>query len=213
MNLFYKNPAISFLVLLLLNFLLIYITERYILTVDFYESSGDIFSGIPGKDTSVYQALQKWIYFSSAVYLILKLGTISLIIYTALQFNSREVTFRNVLKITILAEYLFLVPAAIKIVTFHYTFEHATLLDWHKYYILSAISLFNNVPADWAYALQSFNAIEIGYWFLLGYGIHKITMLSFDQSLRVVITSYVPALVIWIVTVSFFTLVMFPTTG
>lgn len=199
--------------LLLMSFLLIYVTDHYILTAGFYENNGNLLSGIPEQDISIYQALQKWVYISSAVYLLMKVGVIALIIHTALFLHNEEVSFRSVLKITILAEFIFLIPAAIKIVTFHYTFEHGTLLDWHRYYIFSALSLFNNVPADWFYALQSFNLFEVTYWFLLALGISKISNLNYDQSLKLVVLSYVPGLLIWIAAITFFTLLMFPVTG
>ncbi|MFC0513125.1 hypothetical protein ACFFGT_02900 [Mucilaginibacter angelicae] len=213
MKLLYKYGMLSLTLLLLLTFLLIYLTDHYILTAGFYENNGDPLSGIPGQDLSIYQALQKWVYFSSVVYLLMKISVIALIIHTALFMHNEEVSFRSVLKITILAEFIFLIPAAIKILSFHYTFEHGNLLDWHRYYILSALSLFNNAPADWFYALQTFNLFEVAYWFLLALGISKISELNYDESLKLVALSYIPGLLVWIAAVTFFSLILFPATG
>lgn len=209
----FKNGALALSLLLMLTFLLIYITAHHILTVGFYENSGDPLSGIPGQDISVYETLQKWIYISSAIYLLVKLGVITLILHTALYLNNQDVSIDKIFRVTVLAEFIFLIPATVKIISFPYTFPQGTLLDWHKYYILSLLSLFENTPADWYYALQTFNLFEIGYWFLLAYGISKISTLNYDRSLRIVTIGYVPALVIWVAAVSFFTLVMFPSTG
>jgi hypothetical protein len=213
MKLLFKHGILSFALLLLLTFLLIYLTDHYILTVEFYKNNGNALSGIPEQDLSIYQALQKWVYVSSAVYLLMKLCVITLIIHTALYLQNEDVSFRSVLKITILAEFVFLIPAAIKIFCFYYTFEHVNLLDWHRYYVFSALSLFSDVPADWFYALQCFNVFEVAYWFLLALGISRISRLNYDQSLRLVVFSYVPGLLIWIAAVTFFTLIMFPATG
>lgn len=208
-----KNGKFSFAVLLSLTFGLIFITERNILTVGFYQAGGDVLAGVPGREVTVYANLQKWIYFSSALYLLLKLGTITLILHTALYLHNQQVSLREIFSVSVLAEFIFLVPAVIKIFTFNYTFPHGNLLDWHRYYILSLLSLFDNVPADWYYALQTANVFELAYWFLLAFGISKITTLNFDRSLRIVLCSYIPALFIWVAVVTFFTLMMFPSTG
>ncbi|MDB5114928.1 MAG: hypothetical protein JWQ79_420 [Mucilaginibacter sp.] len=213
MKLLLKNGWLSLALLLSLTTLLIYLTGHYILTLGFYVSNGDPLSGIPGQDERVYEMMQKWIYLSSVLYLLLKVGVISLILHTALYLQDKDISIHKIFKVTILAEYIFLIPAAIKILTFHYTFPTGTLLEWHKYYIFSAISIFNEAPVDWSYALQTLNAFEIGYWFLLAYGVSRITDLNFDRSLHIVVTSYVPALIVWIAVITFFTLVVFPTTG
>ena len=213
MKFLYRHGKLSLILLLSLSFTLIYITNHCILTLEFYQNNGNALSGIPGQDARVYEALQKWVYLTSAIWLMLRLGVIALILHTALYLHDHQLSFNSIFKITVLAEFLFLIPAAIKVISFNYTFEHGTLLDWHKYYILSALSLFNDVPADWFYALKSFNLFEFGYWFLLALGISKITKLGFDHSLRIVLISYVPGLLIWIAVVTFFTLMMFPATG
>jgi hypothetical protein len=150
--------------------------------------------------------------FSFAVLLSLTFLLI-FIIHTALYLNDQQVSTTKIFKVVVLAEFIFLLPAVIKIVTFNYTFPHGNLLDWHRYYILSLLSFFDNVPADWYYALQTANLFEVVYWFLLAFGICKITSLNFDGSLRLVLSSYLPALFIWIAAVTFFTLMMFPSTG
>jgi hypothetical protein len=213
MKYLYQHGKLSMALLLAFTFLLIYLTDHYVLTVGFYQSNGDALSGIPEQDSNVYDALQKWVYFSSAAYLLLKLGLITLIIHTALYLQNEDVQFISIFKIVTLAEFIFLIPAALKLLSFNYTFEHATLLDWHRYYVLSALSLFNDVPADWYYALQSLNLFEVAYWFLLALGISRITNLSFDNALKTIVLSYVPALLIWVVSVTFCTLLMFPSTG
>jgi hypothetical protein len=213
MNKLLKNSSFTFVLLLSSTLFLIFLSGHYILTEEFYENNGEPLSGMPGDDIGVYGIMQKWIYLSSAVYLMLKLGFITLILHSALYLQNKDVSINRILNITILAEFIFLIPAAAKIITFHYTYPSGTLLDWHHYYILSAISLFKNVPADWSYALQTLNLFEIAYWFGLAYGIHQLTDMDFDWSLRAVIMSYVTGLIIWVAAVTFFSLVLFPTTG
>ena len=213
MKFLYKYSIPELALLLFLTFLLIYLTGHYVLTIEFYENNGDPLAGIEGQGRNVYETLQKWVYFTSAIYLLVKLGVIALILHSALDLHNEKVPFNSVLKITTLAEFIFLIPAAIKIFSFHYTFVHGNLLDWQRYYVFSALSLFKEPSAAWLYALQSFNLFEIIYWFLIALGISGISELNYDQSLKLVLISYVPGLLIWITAVTFFTLMMFPATG
>jgi len=208
-----KSALLSLLAYMALTFFLIYITDHYILTINFYESSGDLVSAIPDQEQKVYESLQQWIYISSAVYLVIKFCLISLTLYTGLYLFDRPVAFSKIFQVTVLAEFIFFIPAIFKIFWFHFMLPNGTLIDWHKFYFLSALSLFNNVAADWSYALQTLNIFEVGYWFLLAYGIFKTSNLTYDQSLKIVICSYVPTLLIWVASVTFFTLLMFSGTA
>lgn len=213
MKMLLKSNLFGLGVLLGLSFILIYITDKYILSLDFYNNSGDIFSGLPNQEAAVYDALQKWIYFSDAIYTIFKILVITLILHTALYLSDELIPFGRILNIVIYAEYVFLIPAAIKIPWFLSHYPNGNIMDWHRTYILSAISIFNNAAPDWYYPLQTFNVFEIIYWFLLAYGLSRVSRLDFGSSLEKVLISYVPALVIWVAAISFCTLAMFPNNG
>jgi hypothetical protein len=109
-----------------------------------------------------------------------------------------------------MAEFIFFIPAIIKIIWFPGYHPGSTLTEWHRFYALSALSLCPGAPADYSYALQTLNLFEVGYWFLLGYGVSKATSLNYDLSLRLVVVSYLPLLFIWIALVTFSTLMLFP---
>lgn len=208
-----KTALISLIALVALTLLLIYVTDRYILTLDFYDNSGDPVAAISSQEKHVFENLQQWIYYSSAVYLTFKIAFIALILYTALYMTGHPVRFVGVFQVAVYAEAIFFIPATAKIIFFHLYYPQGTLTDWHKFYILSALTLFDTAPADWFYALQTLNVFEIAYWFALAYGIFRLTRMSFDRSLQIVLFSYVPALLIWIAAITFFTLTMFPNSG
>jgi len=205
-----KSNFFSLGILLGLSLVLVSVTNHYILTLDFFGNSGEYLSGTPDRERDVYEALQKYIYLSTVLYTTVKVLFIALIIYTALFLADHQIKFSGALNIVILSEYIFLLAAVIKIIWFKLEYPAGTLADWHKVYVFSALSVAGNVPADWYYPLQTLNLFEITYWFLLAYGIHKATSLSYDQSLRVVIFSYVPALFIWMATIAFCTVMVFP---
>lgn len=193
-----------------LSFAIISVTNHYILTINFFDNSGEFLAGNPSQESEVYRDLQKYIYLSTLIYTLFKVSMIALILYTALYLAEHQIEFVSAFNIAITAEFIFLVPAVIKIFWFRYEYPAGTLSEWHKVYILSALSLFDNVSADWYFPLQTLNLFEIAYWFLLAYGIHKITPLNFDSSLRVVVFSYLPALFIWIVFIAYCTVMIFP---
>ncbi|MGY3212450.1 hypothetical protein [Mucilaginibacter sp. HD30] len=213
MKILLKNGMIHLALLLVFTFLLIRIAGEIVLTAEFYANSGDPLSGIPGQGAGVLELMQKWIYLTSAVYLLIKLGLITLILHTALYLNNQNVSLNSVFKITVVAEYIFLIPAAIKLGTFSYTHPDGNLLDWHQYYVLAAITLFKEVPAGWYYALQTLNAFEVIYWFLLAFGVMRISSLNYDAALRMIFVSYVPSLLLWVAVVTFVCLLMFPSMG
>jgi hypothetical protein len=208
-----KSNLFGLVILFGITFFLICITNRYILTINFYENSGDPVSGIPDQESRVYGNLQKWIYLSSAVYLLIKLLLISLVLYTALYLSDHYVNFEKIFNVTIWAESIFFIPAIIKIYWFHFHYPGGTLADWHKFYVLSALSLFDYGPADYYYALQTINVFEFCYWFILAYGISKISGLGYDRSLRLILYGYLPALFIWISVVTFCSVMIFPGTA
>ncbi|MGP2550135.1 hypothetical protein [Mucilaginibacter rubeus] len=213
MNSIAKSNIFYFSALLALTYVLIALTNYYILTPEFYQKSGSALSGIPGGEINVYENMKKWIYFSEAIYLLVKLFTIALIFYTALFLSGKTVSLAAIFKVTLLSEYIFLVPALIKIIWFHFYYPEPTLADWHKTYVLSALSMFDTVPGDWYYVLQTLNVFEVTYWFILGFGISSITGLSYDASLKIVVSSYLPALFIWVCLVTFVSLMFFPGTA
>lgn len=193
-----------------LSLLLVSITSHSILTIKFFENSNEYLSGIPGQETGIYNSLQKYLYLSNILYGIFKLILIALIINMGLYLSNVNVAFGKTFLITVLCEFIFLVPAIIKIFWFKHYYPNGTLTDWHRVYILSALSLVDKVPVDWYYPLQTLNVFEVIYWFLLAFGIKKISKLNFDQSLRIVVLSYLPALFVWIAFISFCTVILSP---
>jgi hypothetical protein len=210
MNSVLKSNLFCLAALIGITFIIISATNRYILTVNFYNVSGSYLAGNPEQESAVFESLQKWIYLSTAGYLVTKLFIISLILYTALYFVDQQVGFNRIFNVVTLSEFIFLLPAIIKILWFHCEYPSGTLAQWQNMHILSAMSLFGTVSPDWYYPLQTFNLFEIAYWFLLSFGLSKITTMDYDQSLRIVLFSYVPVLFIWICVVVFCTLMILP---
>jgi len=209
---FIRNLLLVF-ILTAATCLLIWLTGRYILTVNFYATGGQPVSEDPEQAAAVMTSIRQWVYLFSALYVLVKLLAITGLLSTALYLNNCRVAFGKVFTVVAASEYIFLVPAALKICLFRHVFPKGSLDDWHRFYVLSVLSLARNVPADWIYPLQALNVFEVMYWFILAFGLYKIAGMTYDRSLRLVVTAYVPALVIWIVAAVFSSLLLFPQTG
>jgi len=212
----YTSFVTIFAVFLLLTgatLFLVYLTDRYILTFNFYAISAGDSSVFGDGGIAVYKNIEQAVYLFSGGYLLLKILAITTILSTALYLGNARLPFEKVFITVTAAEYVFLIPAAIKIYWFYHYYPQGDLAAWHRFYPLSAISLFNDVPADWIYPLQTLNVFEVIYWFLLAFGLSRTSGLTFDRSLRLVVTSYIPALFIWVTVAVFCSLLLFPQTG
>ena len=213
MNFIKKSNLISLGAALGLTLAIVSTSNRLILTRSFFAQSGHSLAALPGQDMLLYAGLQKWIYVLTGVYLLFKLCLVSLVFYTALYIADHLVAYSAVLQVVTLCETTFLIAAVIKIVWFHFFFPQGSLSDWHRFYILSALSLFEEIPPDWSYALQTLNLFEVSYWFMLAFGISKIAGMYYWSAFRVVAYSYLPALFIWMVVVCFCAIMYFPNHG
>lgn len=213
MNFIKKSNLISLSAVLGLTLAIVSVSNELILTRSFFADSGHALAALPGQDILIYAGLQKWIYVLTGLYLLLKIGLTSLIIYTALYIVDRPISFSAILNMVTLCEVMFSLAAIIKILWFHFLYPHGSLLDWHQIYILSALSLFETIPADWYYPLQTMNAFEISYWFLLAFGMSRIAGFNYWHSLKIIACSYLPLLLIWIVVVCFCSIMYFPNHG
>ncbi len=209
MNFTKKSVLVSSGILLGSSFFLITFTRNLVLTPNFFQRSGHSLTALPGQDIILYAELQKWFYLYDALYLALKIGITSLILYTALYLGQRSLAFWRVLNVVILSEFVFIAGAAVKILYFHEAYPQGTLSDWHRVYIFSALSLFPQLPADWYYAMQTVSFFEFGYWVLLAAGLQLEAKLPFGQSFKLVLLSYVPALLLWLCCVSLCSILVF----
>lgn len=205
-----KSTPLLFGLLLLSTLTLIYITNHNILTADLYRRSDNPLSGFPEEEQMVNSELQKWIFLVSAIYVIVKIAIISMILYIGMHIYDATVPFQKIFRVVTAAEYIFLLPAFLKIILFQVYYPQGTINDWHQYYVLSALSFTGRVAGDWVYPLQSLNLFEIIYWFLLAEGIHRVSGKGFDRCLKIVVSSYIPALLVWISLITFCSLMLFP---
>lgn len=106
--------------------------------------------------------------------------------------------FRQVLKIVILSEFIFLLPLIIIFVWFGFIHRDYDLIELMTFAPLSLDNLIDSSGTPWLTpTLKSLNLFELAYWLLLSYGLMNVIKRSFNQSLGLVIASYGSAFIVW----------------
>ncbi|TAF80564.1 MAG: hypothetical protein EAZ50_08415 [Runella slithyformis] len=162
---------------------------------------------------------KKWEWLGYAilpVVYVIKLSLVAVCLGVGMLFVNRQFTFKKMFGVALVAEFVFLVPAFLKILWFTFVQTDYDLKDLQLFYPLSALHFFDYKTLEtwWVYPLQTFNVFEIIYWLLLARGIQEaplppegelktIKTIDFEQSLGLVMSSYGIGLVLWIATVMF----------
>lgn len=151
-----------------------------------------------------------WInYVFTPVIFFLKIIIISTVLYTGVFFCdlNKEISFNNIFRIVTASEIIFVFAGFTKFLWFYLFAGNYDLDDLSFFYPLSLINLFESseVSQLWIFPLQSVNIFQILYILLLAFGINKAGALSKADSDKVVIWSYMPALLFWIILVMFIT--------
>ena len=154
---------------------------------------------------------KKWEWIGMAflpIIILVKIFLASFFLYTGIYFTDKNLEFKKIFYSVIKAQYIFLFPILLKIIWFYFFTVEYQLEDTIYFFPLSAINIvgYKNIDPWFIYPLQVLNLFELAYWFILAYLLGKELNISMDKGFKIVTTSYVPALAIWVVAVMFFTL-------
>lgn len=157
-----------------------------------------------------FQDKWQWLsYVFVPILLLIKTSLIASTLYIGTFFFSKiPVTFKQLWVIVISAEFVFLLVPVFKIIWFYYFQTHYKLEDIQYFYPLSALNIvgYKDLEPWFIYPFQTLNLFEVAYWLILAYFIGKATQTSMDKGLKVVAYSYGSVLLLWVVTIMFFTL-------
>lgn len=123
-------------------------------------------------------------------------------------FFDKEIAYKQLWGIVIKAEFLFVFVGLIKIGWFYFFKDGFTFEDVQYFYPLSLLNFtgYEGLETWWIYPLQVANLFEVLYWIILASSLGKELSTSFFESLKIVLSSYVPALIICVGFVMFFIL-------
>lgn len=162
------------------------------------------------KEILNFQRKWNWIlYFFIPIFLFFKIVFNSLVVYTGILFlNNIKTDFKDVLNILLKVEFVFLLIPIIKLIWFYFFQTNYTLEDIQYFYPLSALNIigYKGLEPWLIYPLQTLNVFELAYIIILSYQIGTITKTNADTGLKIMVSSYIPTLLLLVTIVMFFTL-------
>ena len=165
------------------------------------------------RSIAIFESMKRmeWIsYAFTPIFLLLKFTLISVVLYTGIFFYNliHKISFGDIFRIVIACEIVFLLASFVKFIWFFLFAGNYDLNDLGFFYPLSLINLFRISQVDkiWRYPMQVLNLFQIIYIVLLSFGIRHFCHVNDSDSDKVVLSSYLPALFIWIALIMFVTI-------
>jgi hypothetical protein len=206
-----KKIYLNFLILCFLLFILTESLKNLINFNDLYLNS--LAENLTANQIkNIFEVQKKWEWISYTIIpllLLIKTSIVTSILYIGTFFYSKtEVTFKNIFNSAIKCEFVFLIIPILKIIWFYFFQTNYTLEDIQYFFPLSALNItgYQGVDPWLIYPLQVLNLFEVAYIIYLSYQIGYLTKTNADTGLKIVAYSYVPALLLWVTVVMFFTL-------
>jgi hypothetical protein len=114
-------------------------------------------------------------------------------------------SFRQLFSVVTTAEFTYLLPPLIFLVWFSFVKTNYSLEDTQDFSPLSLLNLFSsNTLQPWEkYPLSMINIFQIIYIMLLSHGLSEESQIEFGESLKIVLCTYVPGLLLWIALMTF----------
>ena len=156
-----------------------------------------------------------WIsYAITPIVLLLQSSALSVLIYIGVFFSDlhKDITLGKIFKVVVVSEIVFVVASVIKMLWFILFAGNYTLDDMNFFYPLSLINLFSRseVASYWVYPLQTVNIFQVFYVLLLAFGLSRIGSVKKISVDRIVLSTYVPAMAVWIAMILFLTIDTMP---
>ncbi len=204
------NKNLLFVLLCIIALLTTFITSTILVSDQLYFNQfGDQLSYDQIRSFLDIQYIYQWISYLVLPFMyLLKLSLITLVLLAGAIFWNIKVSFKNLFQIALIAEFLFIVPALIKLCWFLFVRKDFGLLDLQTFYPLSLLNLFNvkDIPKWLLYPLQVINFFEILYWCILAYGLALVARKPWPKMLGLVASSYGVGLFVWMVFITFITI-------
>lgn len=159
---------------------------------------------------ALFEEIQRisWLnYVISPIVLGIKFLLISLVLYIGIILNNMQykVSLGSVLKVVIASEIVFLFSGLTKFFWFYFIADNYSLTEMGFFYPLSLINLFKveEIEKIWIYPLQTLNLFHFTYLLLLSYGLTCYCKILKNDSDKIVLSSYLPGLILWITLILF----------
>jgi hypothetical protein len=205
-----------FLGIVSLNLLVIFLSQNILINdIVFFNTYSEQLTYDRSMELFQLMKSYSWVsYILVTVFLLLKFTAIAVLLYIGVYFNDihRELPLGRIFKMVIISESIFVTASIFKLLWFAFFAGNYTLDDISFFYPLSLINLFNRseVATYWVYPLQTVNLFQLLYVLLLSFGLSKVGSVKKSLAEKVVLSTYVPAIAVWISLIMFFTIDAMP---
>jgi hypothetical protein len=197
--------------IILVNLILVWLSKTYLINeVVFYNAYSEYLTY--DRALKLFEDFKSisWVgYAFTPVILLLKVSFISIVIYSGIiLYNLKsKISLGEVFRIVIASEIIFVFAGLAKFLWFFLFAGNYDLTELGFFYPASLINFFrpNEVSRLWIYPMQMMNLFHIIYIILLAYGLNKVCSIDKADSEKVVLSSYLPALIFWITIIMFLT--------
>lgn len=204
------RPLILFSILCTTAFGINYTANTVIVTEDVYLNYfSDQFTIDRIRDFIAFQKEWQWLtYLLLPITYFLKILLVTLCIITGMLFYDKVVVFWSVFQSALICEFIFIIPALIKVAWFGLLKVDFSLLEVYAFSPLSLISLFDvNTVDQWMiYPLQTISVFEFCYVALLSYKVKFLMEERFPTALRMTLVFYGSGLLLWLAVVAYLNL-------
>lgn len=156
---------------------------------------------------------EKWSwlgYIFIPLVVLIRISLVALCLSVGLFFYDTEnpIKFKQLFRVALLGEFVLVLAGYCKFIYFYIIKTDFILEDIQQFYPLSYTNFIDTTQIEsWIiYPLQTLNLFEVGYFFVLVYGVHKLLKNNYWKSFEITAISYGTGLLIWIGLVMFLTL-------
>jgi len=203
------NRLQLFIGIVLANLILIWLSKAVLINeIVFYNTFCEQLTY--DRSLKLFEDLKRisWLsYAFTPIMLMVKFSLVSLVLYIGIVFCNIQdkVSLGSVFKIVIASEIIFVCTGLLKFLWFYLFAGNYDLNDLGFFYPLSLINFFKTAEVSrlWIFPLQTVNLFQIIYIISISYGLNKVCKIEKPDSDKVVLLSYLPALVLWVALIMF----------
>jgi len=197
-------------IILILYFFSLWLSQSLVNEIVYYNTYSEQLTYDRAMELYGILKSNSWIaYLSFPIILLIKISTISLILYIGVIFVGlqNQISLGKMFRVVTASEIAFVLAVLIKILWFSYFAGNYTINDISFFYPASLLNLFSEHEVDrlWIMPLQTVNLFHLSYILLLIYGVKVVGKVNSIRSEKIVAGTYLPFLLIWIVFIMFLT--------
>lgn len=193
--------------ILLLSIITIGINYLYFSEIIYFQTFGDQL--VEERINILFKISKKWQWFGYAlipIVVLIRVGFTSICLYIGLFVVDLKIPFRDLFKVTLLADFVFVFAGLTKMVILIFFKDVSTLYDL-QFQPLSLMELFDRESVDQLlyYPLSLVSVFELIYWLTLAWLLTEVVEKPFGSTFKTVASSYGTGLLLWVLFIMFLT--------